>query len=317
MSYRILSIDGGGMKGTFPCAFLAALERSLQQPIGSYFDLIVGTSTGGIIALGLGLGFSASELSEFYCTLGPRIFHGNRFRLWARHWTLSKYKQKPLRDALEAQFGNLRLGNSKTRLVIPSMDLNTGRVHIYKTAHHPHLETDYPTLAVDVALATASAPTYFPTHVSSRSIPLVDGGVWANNPTGMAVVEAIGVLAWPKDELRVLSIGCTSSIFDAGKRVKLGLGKLPWATKLVELFMCGQSSSSLGTAYVLAGHKNVFRIDTTVPSHSASLDQVKGLETLVGLGESKARENLPTLKPAFFQNSAEGFVPFHSLKVAS
>ena len=75
---RILAIDGGGIKGVFPTSVLATLEDSTGENIANYFDLIVGTSTGGIIALGLGLGLSAKEILAFYEESGPLIFGGNR-----------------------------------------------------------------------------------------------------------------------------------------------------------------------------------------------------------------------------------------------
>jgi predicted acylesterase/phospholipase RssA len=311
-TYRILSIDGGGIKGVFPASLLAAVEKALAGPVGSYFDLIAGTSTGGIIALGLGLGFRAAELLEFYETLGPQVFGGNRAKLWLRHWGLSKYDSAPLRRALEGKFGTRRIGDSLTRLVIPSMNVETGKVYIYKTAHHPHLETDYRVPAVEAAMATASAPTYFPTHLSSSGVPLIDGGVWANNPVGMAVVEAVGVLGWPRDQLRVLSVGCTVTPFSVGARRKAALGKIPWAAKVADVFMAGQSSASLGTAYVLAGHENVMRINPTVPAGRFELDTHGEIRGLRGLGESEAREALPKLKATFFQQPAEAFAPCYS-----
>jgi len=310
--YRILSIDGGGIKGVFPAAFLAAMERTLSKPIGAYFDLIAGTSTGGIIALGLGLGFRASELLNFYETYGPQIFQGNRLRLLFRHIGFSKYDPEPLRHALESQFKDKLIGDSRTRLVIPSMNAGTGEVHIYKTSHHPKFEMDYWKTAVEAAMSTASAPSYFPTYHSSSNIPLIDGGMWANNPVGLAVVEAIGILGWPKDQLKVLSIGCTSEPFDIGARRKYGLGLLPWAFKVADAFMSGQTSGSLGTAYVLAGHKNVERINITVSKGRFGIDAHKEIKDLCGLGEGEARKAIPNLKPVFFHKAAEPFVPCRS-----
>ena len=78
MTRRILSIDGGGIKGVFPASFLATVENSIEGQLADYFDLIVGTSTGGIIALGLGLGLSASDILRFYEDSGPEIFGGKR-----------------------------------------------------------------------------------------------------------------------------------------------------------------------------------------------------------------------------------------------
>ena len=81
-------------------------------------------------------------------------------------------------------------------------------VHVFKTAHHPRFTTDCQELAVDVAMATAAAPTYLPAHVTARGLGLVDGGLWANNPAGLAVAEGIGTLGWAASDIRVLSVGC-------------------------------------------------------------------------------------------------------------
>ncbi|HTE91351.1 MAG TPA: patatin-like phospholipase family protein, partial [Terriglobales bacterium] len=129
--FRILSIDGGGIKGVFPAAFLASIEETLGgMPVSSFFDLIAGTSTGGIIALALGLGLRANEVLEFYIRYGPSIFP--RTSPW---WVLrpTKYDAEPLRTALGEIFGSRLLGASKYRLLIPSFNATTGRIHIFKT----------------------------------------------------------------------------------------------------------------------------------------------------------------------------------------
>lgn len=311
---RILSIDGGGIKGVFPASFLTAVEESLPTSIGSYFDLIVGTSTGGIIALGLGIGFTAREILDFYETHGSQIFGGNRLKNWVKHWGLTKYRNDALRAALTKRFGDRLLGESRTRLVVPALDLNKGTVHIYKTSHHEKFAFDYRERVVDVALATSAAPTYLPPYRTSSGITLVDGGVWANNPVGMAVVEAIGVLGWRKEQLRVLSLGCTSIPFEVGIRRKLNLGKLLWANRVADIFMTGQSSGSLGTAHTLVGHDNVVRIDPVMPKGRYDLDKHKAIKELCGLGRSVARESLPKLKGmCFFDEPAKPFQPFRAV----
>jgi uncharacterized protein len=310
---RILSIDGGGIKGVFPAAFLATLEDSLGGSVTEYFDLLVGTSTGGIIALGLGLGLSAREILRFYDEHGPSIFCGNRFVRGLRQLGLSKYKSEDLRTALRSVFGDRRLGDSTKRLVVPSCNLDTGEVHIWKTSHHERLERDYRTLAVEVALSTAAAPTYFAMHRSAAGIPLVDGGMWANNPVGIALVEAIGVLGWPKDALRVLSLGCTATPLSVGAGRNMALGWLYWRKELIDVLMAAQSSGSIGMATHLIGDRaNLIRISPTVQG-SFTLDNVKEIPSLRGLGDSEARRTLPSLRPLFFSQAADPFAPSHSL----
>ena len=310
---RILTIDGGGIKGVFPATFLATVEDAIERNVADYFDLIVGTSTGGIIALGLGLGLSAKELLAFYEEHGPTIFKGNRGLLWLRWLGTSKYSKTRLGNALKGCFGDKRLGDSKKRLVIPSLNLENGEVHIYKTAHHPRLKMDYKESAVDVAMATASAPTYFPTHRSIAGVPLIDGGLWANNPVGMAVVEAITLLDWPRDSLKVLSVGCTTEPLNVNLGRRIPLGGPYWAFKLLDVFMHVQSHASLGTALLLAGHDSVVRIDKHVSQGKFGLDKTKEIDSLKGLGTSEARYRLPKLREVFLGDHAEQFVPFHTL----
>ena len=310
MTKRILAIDGGGIKGAFPASFLATVEDSVRANVTDYFDLIVGTSTGGILALGLGLGLSAEEIVQFYEESGPKVFGRRNAIRNLRRLGVAKYDNIRLRDALQSTFGDRKLSESKTRLVIPSLNLETGQVYIYKTAHHPKFERDYKERMVEVALATASAPTFFPTHRSSAGTPLIDGGVWANNPVGLAVVEAVGVLGWPKDSLRVLSLGCTSELLDVGSGRSWSLGLGYWGTKIVDLFMTAQSSASLSTAQVLAGHENVVRICPYAPRGRFGLDTHKEIDSLRGLGDSEARYALPRIRPMFFGEPAEKFVPY-------
>jgi uncharacterized protein len=308
---KILAIDGGGIKGVVPAAFLASIEEQIGEPIAGYFDLIAGTSTGGIIALGLGLGIPAAEILRFYEDLGPQVFAGNRWLRRARHIIFSKYRQDPLRQALETQFGRRLLGESTSRLVIPSLSLATGEVHIYKTSHHHRFELDCKVPAVEVALATAAAPTYFPAHWSSSGIPLVDGGMWANNPTGMAVVEGLGVLNWDAQDIWVLSLGCTTEPLKIGWGRLHPLGLTYWAGKVTDVFMRGQSSGALGTAYTLLDHDRVLRISPNVCKGEFSLDGVKDIRSLRALGRESARHELPAIRRLFCQEPAEPFQPCH------
>lgn len=311
---RVLTIDGGGIKGVFPAAFLADLEQELEQPLASYFDLIVGTSTGGIIALALGLGIPASDVLKFYEDEGPKIFRGSRRLGFFRQLVSAKYDPAPLRDALERVFGDRQLGEAKTRLVIPSLNLSTGTVHVFKTAHNERLERDYRERAVDVAMATAAAPTYFPTHRLNSGVPLVDGGMWANNPMGTGAVEAIGVLEWEKGNVDLLGVGCTDAAanFGAARSRFLGLFNY-WAKRIVNVFMAGQSSASLGTAMLLLGRERVVRVSPVVDERQYDLDGVAGIAELRALGAEFARDQLPLLRKQFFDKPATPFNPNRTL----
>jgi hypothetical protein len=319
MTRRVLCIDGGGIKGVFPSSFLSTIEESIGCPVAEHFDLIVGTSTGGIIALGLGLGLSASDLLRFYQERGPSIFNGNGKLRFLRQLVRAKYSPEALRQCLSDVFGSRRLGESRKRLVIPSFNVETGEVHVWKTAHHPRLERDYLHSAVEVALSTGAAPTYFPTYKAQSSTPLIDGGVWANNPVAIAIVEAIGILGWQASELRILSLGCTTAPFDIDWGRSHSLGMLGWATKITDLFMTAQSVSAIGMAqHLLPDRNNLVRISPTVGKNRFELDRVNEIPSLRGLGDFEARKALPQLRPMFFSGPVlEDFTPCHNLDAAN
>jgi hypothetical protein len=307
---RILAIDGGGVKGIFPAAFLAALEEETGRPVLEHFDLIAGTSTGGIVAIALGLGLSARELVEFYRRHGPEIFRGHRLLRRLRQIAIAKYAHEPLKSVLKENFADRLLGDSRTRLLIPSLNLTTGRVHVFKTSHHPSLVRDWRMRAVDVALATVSAPTYFPIFYSAEGDAMVDGSLFARNPAGMAVVEAIGLLDWPRDGIRMLSIGCTARPMSAmiGK-TRGGAGY--WGARIAQVFMKAQSSSALMTADLLLGPENVLRVNPELPSDLSGIDAVERLPELEALGRSEARRLMPELCARFMDARAEPFVASH------
>jgi patatin-like phospholipase/acyl hydrolase len=319
-TFRILSLDGGGIRGVFPAALLARLEEHLELPIGHYFDLIAGTSTGGIIAIGLGLGLSAREILKLYVEQGPAIFdqqHG-AVQNWVRqkvrgmaHLFVTKHSSEPLRHSLEEVLGRRRLGESRTRLVIPAWHPVLERVYIYKTAHHPRLETDHKQLAIDAAMAPAAAPTFLKPHMTESAVELIDGGVWAHNPIGVAAIEAIGMLGWPGDKLKILSIG---TINEPGRLPRLR-GKLPMAASVTRLFMAGQAHSALGTAKIVTGdvheRKAIWRIDQMAPEGRYTLDNSARISEMRDRAFTEAREQLPELRRHFFGARADEFVPFH------
>ncbi len=320
---RLLSIDGGGILGTFPAAFLAGLEQHLPKPIGSYFDLIAGTSTGGIVAVGLAMGLHATELLDLYEQHGPEIFGQGRGpcadyvlrKLRFGRWLgLHKYDPGQLRAVLEEVLGERRIGDANTRLLVPAWNPVARSVYIYKTAHHPRLLNDYKCLAVDAAMATAAAPTYYRQYVTQHAVGLTDGGTWANNPTALAVVEAIAMLGWPRNSLHVLSLGCLEETYTIRKWA--GVGTL--GSKIIKLFMDGQSHGAMGVAKLLTGHEHerdaIHRVNHAVPLNAFKMDDARVIQDLKGLGRSFARDRQPVLEPVFFSAPAETFSPIYTLE---
>lgn len=311
--FRILSLDGGGIKGTFSAAFLATLEELTGKSMVRHFDLIAGTSTGGIIALALGLGLPAQEVLEFYLEHGPKIFPVTGIKRRAlRHWVRSKHRVDALRTAVSEILGDRRLGESQTRLVIPSFDAVSGDIRLFKTAHHPRFKLDYRWRASDVALATSAAPTYFPVFHSSDGSRFVDGGIWANNPAAVAVTEAVGVLGVVPEVIEVLSVGTTTEPLHVPKRF-VSAGRLSWLRRPgLKLLMQAQEAGSAGLAHAITEHtRRLVRINETTAPGRFKLDRSAGIDDLKSLGHRAATRAEKEVGPRFLDEPVSAFVPHH------
>jgi patatin-like phospholipase/acyl hydrolase len=296
-SFRILALDGGGIKGAFTAAALATLSEQLHEPIARRFDLIAGTSTGGILAIGLGLGLSPAEMLDFYRQRGPTIFplmrrHQRIRRQW-RHWFRPKHCQEVLLAELKKAYGSTRaeqtLSGSMSRLVVPAFDVVSGVCHTFRTPHHPLLQGDARVGAAEVALATAAAPTYFSAAQVSNTIstpPYFDGGVWANCPALAAIVEAVCYLQVPLNRIDVLSIGTTDEPFSVKSKAKAGI--LGWSRTLISLFMNAQVDAAVRHAQDLVGEPRFLRINTMTNEGMYALDDASEVESLAALGNKAA-----------------------------
>mgnify|MGYP000023414795 FL=1 len=310
--FQILSLDGGGIKGLFSAAILAHLEEDLEINIIDHFDLIVGTSTGGIIALGLGAGMRPIEIVEFYVKKGPKIFTSgllNRIKHSVRHFFKTKYDNTSLKNALKECFGNKLLADSKRPLVIPTYNIGEDDIYLFKTPHNERLRRDWKIPMWKVALATTAAPTYFPTFTGVDNIRLVDGGVWANNPMMVGIVEAISMFKVPLNAIRVLSLGTTNEIKGRPKALDHG-GILQWKNEAINVILRGQSIAAFTQAQHLLGKDNVVRIDPKVPDRLFRLDKLSTKE-LLAKAAHESRKFSPDFKK-FISHFSPEFKPLYS-----
>lgn len=303
--FQVLSLDGGGLKGLFSAALLAELESDLGMSITDHFDLIVGTSTGALVALALGAGLSPEDVVRFFVKAGPNVF-GRPRRILGR---LFRPKHKPvrLRAALEEVFGDRRLGDSQVRLLITSYSLDSNDVYIFKTPHHAHLARDWKERMVDVALATTAAPTYLPA-ARLRNNRLVDGGIWANNPALAGVAEATSMFGARLDQIRVLSLGTTDGLANLDRRLDRG-GLIAWARQGGQVLLRAPSVGSFHTVEHLIGPDHAVRIDPVVPDGLFDLDKVDE-QRIRGLAEDVARRESPRVRP-FVAHQAAEYVPLY------
>ena len=286
--FKILSIDGGGIKGVFPALFLTLLEDELKKrkdgktKIYQHFDLITGTSTGGIIAIALALGIPAKEIYQLYLNNAQKIFGQKKSLLWGQIMNSAHerdFLEKLVRDKFkEANNGKEpRLNDCKTDVCIPIYDLIRGNPSVLKTKYHSAFERDYHIPAYQAAMATSAAPTYFSPYTANY-IDLngtkkdfankVDGGVMANNPTLVALIEALKAFKVDMSDLEILSLGTGYKKFtDGNSRKKWGLHY--WMIKnkrkrLIELFM--QSQSQLVANYISLLHQGIDKSEKENPN---------------------------------------------------
>jgi len=242
-SIKVLSIDGGGIRGIVPAVILEKLRACVGRELWQSFDLIAGTSTGGIIALGIGTGssngqpYSPSELLSFYIDNGPAIFKKNALT-WLRQICAPKYSPAALESALAKNFGDAQFSSALTPLLISSYDLK-GQIPFFFKSHRIARNPSFDWPVTDIARATSAAPTFFPPlHLErgSEDYVLVDGGVYVNNPSMAAYAEARAL--YPDAErVVVVSVGTGDRQDHIQYTAAKKWGLLGWATKIVPIFM--------------------------------------------------------------------------------
>lgn len=306
---QVLALDGGGLRGIFTAAALAAWEEDFSTSIADHFDLIVGTSTGGVIALALGLGVSPAEILSIYVDHGDRIFppaRRTRRGLW-RRLRRPRYSAIDLRAVLQDRFGDQLLGDSRVRLAIPSYDLAADHVHLFRTPHHQDLRRDWRVPVVDVALATTAAPTFLPAHRMDAH-RLIDGGVWANNPALVGVAECFDRLDGERGRIRVLNVGTTSEIRHRRSALDDG-GLITWRRDALDLMLRGQGLAATNHAKLVLGRNNVVRVDVSTPEGLHTLDSVAP-QDLIGRAGAESRTRSPELAD-LLTHSPSPYDPFY------
>ncbi len=311
--FRILSIDGGGICGILPAAVLSELELRFLggKSIADYFDLIAGTSTGGIIALGLAHGLTGAQVRDLYLERGNLIFPptsklGRLVRL-IRQGHRTVYERKPLEDELLRMFGETTFGKARTRLCIPSFEGRHGEPWIFKTPHHPDYKKDRHERMVRVALSTAAAPTFFEA-LPNNGYLMVDGGIWANNPVMNALVDVLACYDVDRSQIEILSLGCGETTFKVDDRRARG-GLLHW-WNAIRAAMRAQSLNALGQAYLLVGKDHVMRIDAPESPNAIALDDYdRACRELPAMARSLVEGAGREVQRAFLRAPAVGYKP--------
>jgi len=277
---RVLSIDGGGMRGVYTSVYLSALAKETAKrrkagalDVGKAFDLIVGTSTGGIIACALVAGISLDDVANLYRLHGKAIFprkmpSGANIDLVRQLLSRPKYLAQgaqALQRVLEEALGNETVGQVYDRrgiaLVIPAVEMSRHRSWVFKT---PHLggQRDEGFRLVDVCLATSAAPLYRsmarvenPTSPGNYHV-FVDGGLWANNPVMVGLIDALQMTS-PGDRIEIFSLGTcprpAGDIFE-GEDMPRGLGSWKFGGEAAAIAIDAQEYAYDNMAGLLTKH---------------------------------------------------------------
>lgn len=288
--YRVLALDGGGIRGLYTAtvldalaAFFAARRKDADVDVGRLFHLITGTSTGGILACGLAAGVPISKIAQLYEVHGPKIFANPlSSRLWRklrwmrRSWFAAANKAEPLRQALTEIFGEKTLGevfnDRSIALCVPSTRMLNHHPKVFKTPHNSRFQIDLHYRVVDVCMATSAAPIFLPLAcLNDPTRPgtidtFADGGLWCNDPIMVGLTEALEICEMaekvdesrnptdPRRPIEILSIGTIGLAEGDPPTAKANRGLAGWqiGVKTTALVMNAQAASSKYMAAHLA-----------------------------------------------------------------
>ncbi len=308
--FQILALSGGGYKGLYTATIIADFEEQTSRPFADHFDLIAGTSVGGIIALALACKIPAKDIAdklqkhgnEIFPPLLPLPWHkflGKKIRSltgldWDRGLNAAKHSNENLKRVLQDIFQERKMGDLEHRVIIPAVNWTKGLPQFFKTPHHERFTRDASLSLVDVAMATSAAPIYLPNHVIKSQI-FVDGGLVGNAPGFFALHEAQCNITHPEQkDVYLLSIGALSAKITANQEKSTDRGLINWGEDLISLMMASQEGV---TNYMLEQQlkDKYMKIDEFLSpeqTKSVGLDiATKGAtQTLIGLGTVSAQD---------------------------
>lgn len=292
---NVLSVDGGGIRGVIPAMVLADLEERTGKPTCELFDLIAGTSTGGIIALALTVPgedgkprWTAQDLVGLYLTEGPHIFHRSLGKEITSGLGLldEKYDAKPLEQALTKYMGDAMISAALTDVLVTSYDLEHRKPFFFKTDRAKE-KPEHDWAMHEAARATAAAPTYFePEKLTAQgaTFALCDGGVFAANPAMCAYAEARR--RHPRADIRLVSLGTGQLTRPLHYEQVKGWGLIEWARPLFDVVFDGVSDATDYELTQLLPAADYTRLQVELIGASDSLDDAheENLEHLQDLG---------------------------------
>lgn len=291
-SYRIVALDGGGIRGLLSLVVIQRLEQACPGWLASA-DLLAGTSTGGIIALGLAHGVPLDELRALYEQRGAQIFNDSWIdnALDLGNTVGAQYSNRELKRELRRIFGETRLGDLSRRVLIPAFDLDNGHADPALRGWSPKFfhniagpDSDGDRLAWQVALYTSAAPTYFPSVDG-----FIDGGVVTNNPSMAALAQAQdhrSLIPPPSPgEIALLSLGTGTSLMRI-ERKTLDWGRAQWVSPLLSIMLDGVMGVADYQCRQMLGGRYHRLAPVFPPEQVIGLDAVDRIADLVAFAEA-------------------------------
>ena len=232
---RILALSGGGYLGLYSAAVLAALEQQASEPIGRRFDLVAGTSVGGIIAAAVAFERPLAEIVEFFRARGTEVFSPRarpsgpvgRLLDLSRAVLGPKYSSATLQDALRHYLGNATMGDAPHPLLLPAVNVNKSLTKVFKSPHGEASRGDERVLVRDAVLAACAAPAYF-ASVEVGGTLYADGGLFAVAPDQVALHEAEHFMGIDPSRVRMLSLGTATMGYQPAEGVHADAGAVGW-----------------------------------------------------------------------------------------
>ncbi len=298
--FRVLALDGGGIRGLFTASFLATLEDLGGGGVGDHFDLIVGTSMGGIIALALAYGTPARQVLDLFLEKGRRVFaRPRRLGMLLR----PKYDNRFLAATLREFFGSKVLNDVTTPVCVTSYELENSYPRVWKDQHASDLGPAGDEPAWKVALASSSAPVFFPGTQVCKGDSHVDGGLFANNPALIGVTEAVRYFGQPLGTIRTLSVGAGERAERIPYEKARRMGIWVWGTAAIEHMLIAQARISHEIAVRLLDPELYLRVNVPLERPYA-LDDYDAAKNLIEPGAQAARVLYPDLIQRFFSSTA-------------
>jgi hypothetical protein len=288
---RILAIDGGGIRGIIAARILVEIEKRAGKPLAASFDLIAGTSTGGIIACGLGVGMTAQALLDLYVQRGAAIFSTN---LWQTVGTLDglsgpKYDAAPLEGILKEVLGDKTLADCTTKIEVPSYAIELPPPERGPGSYFFKSWTGPNAFLRDIGRATSAAETYFAPYrfanLTGAMGAYCDGGTFADSPGACALADARQL--WPAEPLLLVAVGTGVKVSAIPYTEMKDAGLAQWALKLPSMFMDGQGDT---VNYQLARAPGVkyFRLDAALNNGSTAMDDAEAVNCTALIRDAEA-----------------------------